>query len=44
MFDNVVVGKEPDEFLGNVECRDPGLDHGGLGKVKFKVYAVKTNL
>ena len=42
VFDNVVEGNEPDEFLGNVECRDKGLDHGGLGKVKFKVYTVRA--
>ncbi len=42
VFDNVVEGNEPDEFLGNVKCRDKGLDHGGLGKVKFKVYTVRA--
>lgn len=43
VFDTVVEGREPNEFLGNVECRDPGLHHGGLGKVKFKVWAEKSD-
>ena len=43
VFDTVIEGKDPGEFLGTVECRDPGLNNGGLGKVKFKVYAVKSD-
>lgn len=30
-------GDDPSEELVVVACPDPGLEHGGIGNVKFKV-------
>jgi len=46
MVDNVADGRDPNESVfasQQVSCWDVGVDHGGLGKVMFKVYAEKTD-
>ena len=36
-------GLDPNEMIFKYsECFDPGLDHGGLGKVHFKLYVEKV--
>jgi uncharacterized repeat protein (TIGR04076 family) len=38
--DRILAGREPNVALFNVvECPDLGIEHGGLGKVRLKVYA-----
>lgn len=40
IMDRIAEGSEPGEAIfRTAECLDPGLEHGGLGKVYFKVYA-----
>ena len=40
VMDRIAEGIEPDNGIFTIaECLDPGLEHGGLGKVHFKVYA-----
>lgn len=31
-------GNDPSGELVVVDCPDPGLEHGGIGNVKFKVH------
>ena len=39
----VVDGRDPnDTWVRHSQCFDPGLEHGGLGRVVFKVYAEKV--
>jgi uncharacterized repeat protein (TIGR04076 family) len=45
LMDNVADGRDPNESVfatQQVSCWDVGVDHGGLGKVMFKVYAEKS--
>lgn len=43
IMDRIAEGVNPDDGLfRTAECLDPGLEHGGLGKVHFKVYVQKT--
>lgn len=40
VMDRIAEGIDPEEgIFQTAECLDPGLEHGGLGKVHFKVYA-----
>lgn len=39
----LLAGQSPEQlFARSAECLDPGLDHGGLGHVRFKVFAEKA--
>lgn len=39
IFDRVAEGLDPNGlFIKAVDCSDQGLQYGGLGKVRFKVY------
>ena len=39
IMDRIAEGIDPEDgIFQTAECLDPGLDHGGLGKVYFKVY------
>jgi uncharacterized repeat protein (TIGR04076 family) len=41
--ERIVEGLDPNGLLFNtVVCEDPGLDYGGLGNVKMKVYCEKA--
>ncbi|MBI4289006.1 MAG: hypothetical protein HY671_11335 [Chloroflexi bacterium] len=43
LMDRIADGIDPQDGIFQVaECLDPGLEHGGLGKVYFKVYAQKV--
>lgn len=43
MMDRIAEGIDPEDGIFQVaECLDPGIEHGGLGKVHFKVYAQKA--
>jgi len=43
MWDRVVDGRDPNEaWVTYSQCFDPGVEHGGLGRVVFKVYAEKV--
>ncbi len=43
LMDRLAQGVEPNKSIWqNVECLDPGIENGGLGKVVFKVYAEKA--
>jgi uncharacterized repeat protein (TIGR04076 family) len=45
MIDRVAEGADPNESIWatqQVSCMDVGLEHGGLGKVMFKVYGEKA--
>jgi hypothetical protein len=45
LVDRVAEGVDPNDsiFAGQeVECMDVGVEHGGLGKVRFRVYAEKA--
>ncbi len=43
MWDRVVDGRDPNEaWVRHSQCYDPGLEHAGLGRVVFKVYAKKV--
>jgi uncharacterized repeat protein (TIGR04076 family) len=38
IFEKIVAGEDPNDRVFKVaECLDPGLEAGGLGKVKFEV-------
>ena len=38
IFEKIVAGEDPNDRIFRVaECLDPGLEDGGLGKVKFDV-------
>ena len=42
MWDRLAEGVDPnDVWVRHSQCFDPGLEHGGLGRVCFKVYAEK---
>ena len=42
MWDRIIEGLDPNEaWVRHSQCYDPGIDHGGLGAVHFKVYAEK---
>ena len=42
MWDRLAEGVDPNEvWVRHSQCFDPGLEHGGLGTVHFKVYAQK---
>lgn len=42
MWDRLAEGVDPNEvWVRYSQCFDPGLEHGGLGTVHFKVYAQK---
>ena len=39
IMDRIAEGIDPEDgIFQTAECLDPGLEHGGLGKVYFKVY------
>jgi uncharacterized repeat protein (TIGR04076 family) len=39
ILEKVVSGEDPnDRVFMTAECQDPGLEAGGLGKVKFRVF------
>ena len=43
IMDRIAEGIDPEErIFKTAECLDPGLEHGGLGKVYFKVYAQRV--
>jgi uncharacterized repeat protein (TIGR04076 family) len=45
LMDSAADGGDPNDSVfatQQVSCWDVGLDHGGLGRVMFKVYAEKT--
>ena len=43
MWDRVIDGRDPNGlWTSTAQCYDRGVEHGGLGKVIFKVYAEKT--
>ncbi len=45
MIDRVAEGDDPNESVfatQQVSCMDVGVEHGGLGRVMFKVYAEKA--
>lgn len=43
MWDRVADGRDPNEaWVRHSQCYDPGLEHAGLGRVVFKVYAEKV--
>jgi hypothetical protein len=42
MWDRIAEGADPNElWVRHSQCYDPGIDHGGLGTVHFRVYAEK---
>jgi hypothetical protein len=42
MWDRIAEGADPNElWTRGMQCFDPGIEHGGLGTVHFKVYAEK---
>lgn len=42
IIEMIAEGADPNNLVfRNAECLDPGLDHGGLGKVYFKIYVEK---
>jgi len=42
-WDRIIEGIDPNAGLWNIaHCADPGIDGGGLGHVKFKVYAQRS--
>lgn len=46
MIDRVAEGGDPNESIfatQQVPCMDVGLEHGGLGRVMFRVYAEKAD-
>ena len=46
MIDRVAEGGDPNESIfatQQVSCMDVGLEHGGLGRVMFKLYAEKAD-
>lgn len=43
MWDRVIDGRDPNGlWTSHAQCYDMGVEHGGLGRVIFKVYAKKT--
>ena len=43
MLDRLVTSRDPNKGLfTHAQCYDPGLEHGGLGHVHFRLYAEKT--
>lgn len=39
----LLAGQTPEQtFVRHAECLDPGLDYGGLGHVRFKVFVEKA--
>jgi len=45
MVDRVAEGGDPNESMfatQQVSCMDVGVEYGGLGRVMFKLYALKT--
>jgi uncharacterized repeat protein (TIGR04076 family) len=45
MVDRVAEGSDPNESIfatQQVSCMDVGVEHGGLGRVMFKLYAEKA--
>lgn len=43
IMDRIVSGYDPnDSIFTHAECADTGSEFGGLGKVRFKVYAEKA--
>jgi len=39
IFDRIAEGVDPNGlFIKAVDCSDQGLEYGGLGKVRFKIY------
>lgn len=43
MWDRMTDGRDPnDSWVRYSQCTDAGLEHGGLGRVIFKVYAEKV--
>jgi hypothetical protein len=46
LLDRVAEGVDPNESMFATfihDCMDPGLEQGGLGHVRFKIYAVKSD-
>ncbi|MEE9202108.1 MAG: hypothetical protein V3U31_02800 [Dehalococcoidia bacterium] len=42
MLDRLVIGRDPNKGLFlDAHCYDPGLEHGGLGEVHFRLFAEK---
>jgi len=42
MWDRIAEGADPNGlWTRGMQCFDPGIEHGGLGTVHFKVYAEK---
>jgi len=43
MWERASEGLDPNDiWVKHSQCYDPGLEHGGLGRVVFKVYAEKV--
>ena len=43
MWDRLADGRDPNDlWVRHSQCYDPGLEHAGLGRVVFKVYAEKV--
>lgn len=43
-WERICEGIDPNNGMWQtVECLDPGIERGGLGNVKFKVYAQRTD-
>ncbi len=43
IWDRIIDGRDPNElWVRYSHCYDVGLEHGGLGRVIFKVYALKN--
>ncbi len=46
LLDRVAEGLDPNESMFSTfihDCMDPGLEQGGLGHVRLKLYAVKSD-
>ncbi|MBE0616695.1 MAG: hypothetical protein IH608_02050 [Proteobacteria bacterium] len=44
ILEKLVAGEDPNErVFMTAECLDPGLEAGGLGKVRFRVWAEPAN-
>lgn len=42
MWDRIIDGRDPNElWVRYSQCYDAGLNHGGLGRVIFRVYAIR---
>ena len=43
MWERMTEGLDPNDiWVKHSQCYDPGLEHGGLGRVVFKIYAEKV--